>query len=317
SLDQGTTELGQGSAQIQQGLIAFASEGTRLTEGSSQISGGLSSVASGLTQLSGGSELYYNGINLALQGIEAQVGGVPDLAAASALLAQAEAGESALQAGCESGVEQISASIPDIMAAVVAGHLSPEEATAALQGALANYKTNAIDQLPLASNGVQQAQQYLDTALLYNSLAGLGDGYGSINAGLAQSASGLGLLAGEYRAFDSGVSAYVLGARTLAESYGSFDAGLAELSQGTALLHEGTLHLDEDLIEGLKEQFSSFLGTDYIPESFVDARNRNVAQVQFIFMVEGVPEPEAATEEPADTAGDDNVLTRLLALFGT
>lgn len=314
ALDDGAQQLSGGSSTIASGLGVLSSSGSLLSYGSAQVQSGLSSLSLGLEQLSAGSGLYYQGVNLALRNIETQVGHVPDVATAAYALQMVVDGQSTTATNLSELPSSVNQEIYD---AIVTNSLGPIAVADAVRDIVNTYlEDTVVPSLVSASGTVQGAQQYYDTAVLYQSLLLLRDGYTDLNTGIGQSASGAGVLAGEYSTFDSGVASYVSGVGTLASNYGAFNSGVSELASGTTLLRNGTINLDQELLDGIKEQFSSFLGGSFTPQSFVDARNASVSQVQFIFMVDGVLEPVDTAPEPEVSTEPDNPWTRLLALFG-
>lgn len=126
----------------------------------------------------------------------------------------------------------------------------------------------------------------------------------------------------------AGASSAAAGVAQLASGAASASSGARELSVGTADLAEAVSGMDEQVIDAVQQAIDDKLGADYQAHSFVDPSNTAVDDVQFIYVVDGVEEPddadaaEAAGEANADADGGADAgsepqgfVDRLLALF--
>lgn len=315
ALDEGSGQLAEGSAATKSGLHIVAGQGGKLSDGSHAVSDGIEGLSSGLTEVRSGSQQFLGGIDSAMSALVAQIGNVPSESEAGATLAQAQNAFAALVGGSSGGIDEISATIPALLELVEDGTIDAASASYQIQEMLSGYKSSTIDNLSAAAAGLRAAQQYADAATLYSTLSSLRGAYAELDGGLGQISNGASTLNEQYTAFGEGVDVYVDGVGLLASNYAAFDAGIAELMLGTGQLHEGTVDLDQQLLDGIEDQISEMLGGDFDPVSFVSKENKNIEHVQFIYMIDGVELPE---EEPVEEghADDSTFWSRLLALFG-
>lgn len=322
SLNSGASSLSSGATSIGDGLDTIASQNDTLTSGSSQIASGISSASDGagelatsvndelipgVESLASGSQQHYDG--LGAQAAAKQ----QDADTVSAKLASA-------QAAYKQAVEDYTNAVATCVAG--GGDPSSDPAVLAAAGTMNDALTNWM-MYQSAAAGLQAAAESLDGA--QSGYAGINGGLQSmvdsssgesiyaLGAGTTQLSSGLATLDEQYALFDSGVQSYTGGVSTLASNYSEFESGVSSLASGTSALSSQTATLDKDIIAGMKDELSKYLNSDFTPTSFVDSRNTNIKQVQFVMTTESITydEPEAEnTDEQTTTLWD-----RFLALF--
>lgn len=303
SLDSGASSLSSGATSIGDGLDTIASQNDTLTSGSSQIASGISSASDGAGELA--------------DGLDQMSAGASQTAAGSSQFAES------LDAAANADTSQVDAQLAQAQQAYGAALTTVSEHMAA--GTLTQQDIAALDAAAQslaaasgASGGAQGAKQ---------AAAGFSSGYSDLNSGIQdlsssmgtaasgadELSSGLATLDEQYALFDSGVQSYTGGVSTLASNYSEFENGVSSLASGTSALSSQTATLDKDIIAGMKDELSKYLNSDFTPESFVDSRNTNIKQVQFVMTTDPITydEPEAeGTDEQTTTLWE-----RFLALF--
>jgi X-X-X-Leu-X-X-Gly heptad repeat protein len=115
----------------------------------------------------------------------------------------------------------------------------------------------------------------------------------------------------------SGASTLARGLDKLSRGTGQALDGSRTLSSSLASVKRSTNGLDDKVIAHAQKYVDKALGKGYQPHSFVDGRNKNVNEVQFVYVVSGIDKPEVDKIQPESPDSNDNVsfLDRLKALF--
>jgi putative membrane protein len=136
-------------------------------------------------------------------------------------------------------------------------------------------------------------------------------------------------LSDEFSGFKDGIGTYSRGVTTLAENYAGFETGLKQYLDGSQSLYGGISSLRngtnelyinvQDLPETLQKEIDSFIdeykGSNFELTSFVSDKNTTIERVQFIMVSDAIEIPEAAVEPIDETATEQSICDRLLALF--
>ncbi|NTU90105.1 MAG: hypothetical protein HGA54_09460, partial [Actinobacteria bacterium] len=254
----------------------------------------LAELVPGAAQIASGSTAYIGGIEQGIADAQTQAGTYGE----QATLAQ-QAYATALQNAYTKilGGETVTA---DDLAAIDAA----AQALVQVQSAAAAYDATAT-----ALTGTKEGYVPLDAGI-----QNLNYGIQQQSAGITGLADGLWTLNSRFSQFNTGIRAYTSGVSTLSSGFGSFSEGLSEFASGTTQLHESTATLDQDLIDGIKEELRNYLGGDFTPRSFVDPGNTAVDQVQFVIMTDPIEMPEEA-EVAAPIEEDKTIWERFLDLF--
>ncbi len=338
--DSGLAQLGanastitDGSAQIQTALAAMSAamngedtsslnldDFSKLPKALSDLSKGLTAISSGLGELRKGFATAYGALDTAIQGIQAIDQG--ELAALATVMATLDPTD------------------PNYAAAQSAYGKLMGDYTAAMTVMGTYYGPNGNDGAKVAFDSVLSTIDALTDATSATSIPALAAALSTMStqvstalksmdlSSLQQLASGLATLSTNYDTFHSGLVTYTDGVSTAAAGYSDLNTGLATLADGTATyangvgqLHNGSSQLSDavaDLPGTMQVEIDKMLDdydtSDFVPVSFVSAKNTDTSHVQFVLMTP----PIAALE--ADAAGDEEaenttVWDRVVALF--
>lgn len=350
SLASGSGDLASGTGEVAAGATELAGGASSLARGSEELQAGVGAAVDGLASVSANSaaldaaaERVRAGAGDLDAGVQAlRAGDQSFLGAVAAAKAQAAVGAAQYAAAQEAYAAAVAAAYADPTAATVAALDGAAQVLAQASQAAGSY--GALDTVeesyaPL-SGGIAEAAAgsaslsagTADLAANVEAYAGgvdalatqapaLAEGAASLSAGAVSLAGGTGEVA-------AGASSAAAGAAQLASGAASASSGARELSAGTADLAEAVSGMDEQVIDAVQQAIDDKLGADYQAHSFVDPSNTAVDDVQFIYVVDGVEEPddadaaEAAGEANADADGGagsgsepQGFVDRLLALF--
>ncbi|MDF2544153.1 MAG: hypothetical protein K0S47_3871 [Herbinix sp.] len=143
--------------------------------------------------------------------------------------------------------------------------------------------------------------------------------------------TGLSDLSSNYMLFDKGLNEYINGVGNLADGYNQFHSGLSEfgngvgemnngldgLSDGTTKLNDEVSKMPDRMQEEIDKMMSEYDGSDFVPVSFVSAKNENTELVQFVLKCEGIelPKDKKATDTLDESKNDETIWDRFIALF--
>lgn len=341
-VNTGVTELANGIKRLKNGSYS-------LKEGVSSFGTGLSTLNGGSASLSKGSKDFYTALSgfassLSSDGING--GGLGDITALSG-------GLTALAAQIVNTADGLSSlkSAVDSIAAVLNGLSTPQPApdinddAKAADGNVAvlinqyNALAGSVEaakgcgaSLSEISAGIGSAAQalytiaaYLDTIALQISTNLSASG---IETMIQQIQGGAAQLANAYADINTAIDSYTKGVNQLNENFGGLKDGISsiysgiallfggaeELNSGTEELQDKTANMDEQVSDAIDDMLNDYDRSDFVPISFVSARNTNVTSVQFVIQTAAIelPNEEMKEETPKQT---DNFWDRLLDLF--
>lgn len=350
-LADGLATLTEGADQTAAGAAAVGDGADQVAAGASQLSSGVDSAVAGLDELSAAGETVAAG----WQQVYAGVGSVADAAAqlqagskqyeqgladSAAQYAEGAARASAAQAAYEQAAASAAQALDDYENASTGQE--KDDAVASLSAALSAMNSS--------EGGAVQAAK---AAGAYGALKSAQDSYADLSAGISQLAGSEGTAALEAGAddFDEGLAQFLSGAQEAADQSGALASGAEGVSQGAQSLAEGAASvadateavsagasaaaegagtladgaeqlacsvqgMDQQILDELQATIDEKLGADFEPHSYAVPSNTQVDSVQFVYVVEGVSEPEeeapAEEEEPEQTFFD-----RFFALFSS
>lgn len=335
-LETATEKLSGGAADLRAGAQATTEGAARVSSGAAQLSSGVDSAVAGLGKLSASGKAVAQGWNRVSAGIEGAVQGIAGLKAGSDSFKQSVAEKAKAQAA---GASKASAAQQAYAAAA-----------ADAQKALAAYKAQPTEEnyaqlaqaLAAMDSAAQSMAQMASAAGAYQALTGVQEGYAQLGAGIDSLASKSAALAPGASEFDEGLGAYLSGADSAAGAASQLKEGAAQvaagaagvadatqqvaegagsLSSGTAQLAESVSGMDQKVLDGLQQAIDEKLGQDFTPHSFVVPSNTNVDAVQFVYVVEGISQPDSEAAPAADSDESDasktekTIIDRFFALF--
>ncbi|WP_208560761.1 hypothetical protein [Marinilactibacillus kalidii] len=190
--------------------------------------------------------------------------------------------------------------------------------------------TSASRQLTNGSTQLVEGGQALESGIskLSNGSARLNQGASTLSQGISEAHSGtrsfrdgIGTLNNGTNALYAGSLSLVDGTNTLANGIDEAESGATslanganDLSYGTQTLREETSGLPGKTEEEINEALESFTNEDYTVHSFVDDRNDQVENVQFVIQYRAQEDTEETktTEQPEE---HKNLWQRFLDLF--
>lgn len=129
-------------------------------------------------------------------------------------------------------------------------------------------------------------------------------------------------IASGFAELNEGAKAYVQGVKDLGAGLREYESGLEEYSDGMKELAAGvsefeeeTRDLDDKLLDEINDKIDEFLHKDFVPNSFVSPKNKEVEAVQFVFLTEEIPEAEKPVVEVPQEEEKD-FWGRVKAIFG-
>ena len=334
-----TSELSSQTQKLKDATSRLSSGASELSSGTSQIDSGAQSLATGASQLSSGVDSAVLGLGqLSLAG-SSLTQGWDSLASGISLVdsaaSQLQAGSSKYEQGLEDSAQEYAsaASQSDNAQAAYA------QAAQAVKQALASGDTKAAAQAVAQMDAcAQQLAQVSAAAGAYQALTSAADSYAALDSGIDELASKTPQLTSGAKSFGSGLSDYIDGADEAAEgatqlqdgatqvaegasalsnATGQLVSGVSTLASGSETLASSVSGLDQKIIDELQSAIDEKLGKDFELHSYVEPSNTNVDSVQFVYVVEGVSDPEEATSESDDSTSDESFLDRLVDLFSS
>lgn len=332
SLSSGASSLSDGASQVADGASSLSAGASNVASGAQELSSGVSSAVAGLENLSSAGQEVASGWSSVRQGIQS----------VSSNVAQIAAGSTQYLSGLKSSMNEYAGAAAQLDSAKAAY-------AQAYQAAAADPTTENVSAMNTAAQNLASVSS---AAGAYGALSGAVSNYSTIDSGVQALNGGLSDLADGASTFDSGLSDYLAGASSAADQAGalasgasslasgagqvadgassvssgadqvasgakSLDSGSDELSSGAAELASSVEGMDETIIDELQDTIDEKLGGDFTPHSFVVPNNTNVDKVQFVYVIEGISEPEDDTEDDADSQGEESesFIDRLFSLF--
>lgn len=319
----GASELDSGAKSLQSGTDAFSSGLSDIDSGASSVDSGARELADGLSTLDESSSSLTDGWNAISGGI--------DTLSQSIASAQEDTSESssdyeaALQAYTQAATEvatELSKDDPDkeVLSGYVDDLVTASATLGSLKGANGALSTVASGVAELNS-GASQFDGGLTAYLsgvgrLSSGASQLASGTSALSSGVSTASDSANELASGAASLSSGTSSLASGLATLEDGSNSAKAGADALSEGSAELAESVSGLDSQILDSLQAKIDEKLGRGFQLHSFVDSANTNVSTVEFVYVTDGVEEPDDEEEEVvAEDSDDESILDRIVALF--
>ncbi len=343
-LTEKTTELEDATAQLSSGAATLSSGSSQVSDGAASVAGGAQSLSSGIDQAAAGlGQLSSAGSDVSAgwqklsQGISALAQGI----------AQTQQGSSQFQAGVESAAAQQASGAQQAKADQAAYAAAAKQVQAAMATYQANPTPENLQAVSAAIAEMDSAAQAMaksaSAAGAYQALTGVEDSYAELGEGIDSLNSQSQALPSGASEFASGLSAYLSGADQVADASSQLQSGASQLAQGSSSLSSATSQLaqgastlsagtealassvsglDQKVIDEVQATIDEKLGKGFKAHSYVVPSNTAVDAVQFVYVVQGVSEPESGfgeseSDESNDSAGTQSIFDRLIALFAT
>lgn len=281
-LNDGVDALDQGAQKLDQGVGELQSGASELSTGMSAYVAGVSQASAGVAQLANSSKQFAT----QLAQLASKSSDITELAAVKMKQQDREALIGAIAASSTLSDDQKQAMIELVGASAQLGELS-----------------KGLSSLSLAYSGIAGSSENpgIDPSLqkLSDSLAQLSQQGGALTSGSTE--------------LDAGVNELASSTGGLAQGTSQLANGAAELSDGTSQLSAETKTIPDKLQAEIDAMMADYDKSDFVPQSFVDARNTNVTLVQFVMTTDPITVPDPVIEEPEPE--DESFLSRFFALF--
>ncbi len=332
-LEDATAQLNSGAGTLTSGASQVSNGASSVAEGSQSLSSGIDQAASGLARLSSAGSSVASGWQELGQGISALAQG----------LSQAQQGSSQFQSGLESAAAQQASGAQQAKASQAAYAAAAKQVQAAMAAYQAEPTAENLQAVSAAiaemDSAAQAMAQTASAAGAYQALTSVQDSYAGLGDGIDSLSSQAQALPAGANEFESGLSAYLSGADAAADGSSQLQSGAAELAQGSASLSDATGQLaqgasslssgtqtladsvsglDQKIIDELQATIDEKLGKGFKVHSYVVPSNTDVDAVQFVYVVEGVSEPETGFDQADADDGSSQgqtIFDRLVALF--
>jgi X-X-X-Leu-X-X-Gly heptad repeat protein len=323
-LEDGTSKLSSGASEISSASAQIEDGAQSLAAGTNELANGVESAASGLGQLSASSSSLTGGWNKVSAGIKAAISAINQLKAGSDSFQQgieAKAGEYASAAAQLASAQAAYAQAAQNAQAAIA---SGDSATIAQAVAQMNACAQTLAQVSAASGAYGALSGVLDSysdlgngiTTLANSTEALGSGVDSFGEGLSTYTSGVNTASKGTVQLQAGTTQLQEGANTLSNATSQLSSGTKTLATSTKTLADSVRGLDQKILDELQNTIDEKLGKDFQAHSYVVPSNTNVNAVQFVYVVEGISEPEDSADDTSSNSEENQTfLDRLVALF--
>lgn len=336
-LSSGANQVASGAAEVAEGAGSLSEGASSVATGAANLSAGVDSAVSGLSNLSTGAKGVAEGWNSVYAGIGTVKEKLGELEAGSATFSNTLG----TQASAYASQAQIEAAQAAYQQALQAALANPTDATAQ-----ANLNA-AVTQLAAANQAAGAAKALSETKSSYDASVGAGisalatnsdlqagaaqfdaglseylDGASSASeqasalaTGAAALADGANSVADGANSLHSGATGVATGANQVAEGATSLEQGASQLSSGASTLATSVDGMDSEILDELQNTIDEKLGEDFTPHSFVVPSNTNVDKVQFVYVIEGIDEPEDDADTEEEPTEEETFFDRLFALF--
>lgn len=323
-LEDGTSKLSSGASEISSASAQIEDGAQSLAAGTNELANGVESAASGLGQLSASSSSLTGGWNKVSAGIKAAISAINQLKAGSDSFQQgieAKAGEYASAAAQLASAQAAYAQAAQSAQAAIA---SGDSATIAQAVAQMNTCAQTLAQVSAASGAYGALSGVLDSysdlgngiTTLANSTETLGSGVDSFGEGLSTYTSGVNTASEGTVQLQAGTTQLQEGANTLSNATSQLSSGTKTLATSTKTLADSVRGLDQKILDELQNTIDEKFGKDFQAHSYVVPSNTNVNAVQFVYVVEGISEPEDSADDTSSNSEENQTfLDRLVALF--
>jgi putative membrane protein len=344
-LDGGVQDLSEGMQTLVYNSQNLASGSWDITDGLAQLSGNSSDLISGSAEILSALKQIDNSLQDADFSSLDQLAQLPAaLDSLATALGQISGGLQGLETGFSGAYAALDSAI-----ATVSGGISQQDLAALATANAGNSAFMTLLADYTAAQTIKGTYQQVKPAFaaVNNNLPTLIASLGQVQGGLDEMSSqltaslgssdlagdleelqdGIDELAANYKKFHSGLKDYTDGVDTLNDNYATFNdgllqylegvasagSGIGELADGSAELSSATQDMPDQVNGAVQEMQDQFDYSDFQLVSFIDARNEQIAGVQFVMTTEQIAVPEEQTpEQPEEQQG---FFARLLALF--
>ena len=289
---------------IDQGMGSFSLDDlAALPSGLRQVSAGLTQIAEGMTTLKKGYAAAYSALDSAIVSI-------PDADIDPTGLFAAVSGDEALTATLNQlmGYYQAGKTVKGTYIAVKEAFASVEASLETMIGSV-GLATGALTEM---ANEIEQSLSKMDIAAqmqqLKEGLSRLLKSYGQFHSGLDDYMKGVNDLTSGYNEVNSGI-------RSLTNGIGELKTGASDLYEGTSELNDAVADLPDEVQAEIDDMIKNFDKSDYVPISFVSAKNTDVKAVQFVMKTSPIKISESEKPE-VDDSTKLNLWQKILKLFG-
>ncbi len=309
-LSSGLDSLEDGAAEVEAGARLLASGTATLQEKTQDASAGMTAITAQGSVLRDGWDGMYDALRSLADAMSAGNGETPSLSAASTAYAAGLAQSRDEYAQAAQATAQAQQAYESALAAV---QVAPsEESYAALNQAVqalaqANQAAGAYAALDAAASQYAAVDEGVQEAAAGAAALASDEGAGALSEGIAAYTGAVDEAALQLPALEDGIDQAASGATQLASGTGALSAASSSAASGAGSLADGARSLadavdgiDEEILDELQEAIDDKLGADFELHSFVVPSNTDVNAVQFVYVVDGVSEPDA--EEGADAA---------------
>lgn len=338
-LAEGTGALSSGAAALGEGLGQLDGSSGELVAASAQIKDALSRLvvglggadASGVAQL-GDLGATLDELALGLEQVQDAAGSLPlgysqalgalDGAVGALEVPAVSEGDVASIGGLaqSQGTSQDVATVDSLVASYQAAR-----ALRATYDAMSPVFSGAAELLGQLSASGTLGQE---VAALRQIAAGLeASGSSEQHEALAQLASGMSQLSGDYELFHAGLSQYAGGVAAIAQSFRQLSGAMAEVDEGAFGLADGagelaagaselsasTAQLPDAMRDKVDEMMADYDFPAFDGTSFAAAGHQQASLVQFVMSVEPIEKPEVARETQGEA--EQSIWDRLKGLF--
>lgn len=334
-LESATAQLNSGAGLLSGGASQVSDGAGSVANGAQLLSSGIDRAAAGLSQLSAAGGSVESGWQELSQGISALAQGI----------SQAQQGSGQFQAGLESAAAEQAAGAQRAQADQAAYAAAAKQVRVAMAAYQANPTAENLQAVSAAiaemDSAAQAMAQSASAAGAYQALASVQDSYANLGDGIDSLSSQAQALPSGVSEFASGLSAYLSGAdeaagastqlqngadqlaqgsTSLSDATNQLAQGVSTLSAGTESLAGSVSGLDQKIIDELQTIIDEKLGKGFKAHSYVVPGNTDVDAVQFVYVVEGISEPEDDAADSADGESSSQgrtIFDRLIALFSS
>ena len=323
-LEEGASKLSSGASEVSNASSQIDSGAQSLATGANELTSGVESAASGLGQLSSSSSSLNSGWNKVFTGVNAAISAIDQLKAGSDTFQQGVETKAGEYASAASQLATAQAAYAQAAQAAQTAIASGDSATIAQAVAQMNTCAQTLAQVSAASGAYSALTGVLDSysdlgngiTTLAGSTEALSSGAASFGEGLSAYTSGVDTASAGATQLQAGATQLQEGASTLSSATGQLSSGAKTLATSTETLASSVSGLDQKILDELQNTIDEKLGKDFQVHSYVVPSNTNVNAVQFVYVVEGVSEPDdSADSASGETDENQTFLDRLVALF--
>ena len=339
-LDNGSTSLNDGVAQMQKALNTLNAKSPDLVNGSAAFLSGVKQLQTELANFSVSSEdlsmmldvaktveLGINDVITAAEAVKNSVGS----AAYNAHMANNGVDIGAVKsnnANAANTVQSVIAGLNGELAALEAAGQDTSAIRAQLDqlhsvSAQLNANNAALDvSASFASNTDAKVNSVINNAemvlmlyaLLNESIVQMVDGMANLPDNMNKLTDAVNTVVNEYQKIDNGLKSYTGAVSEIVAGYAQLSSGFDTLRNGASALKNQTAGMDHKISSSIDELMKGITGGDAEIKSFVSEENTNIDGVQFVIKTEGVV-AEAVEDAVVEDEAPNTFWSKLVALF--